>query len=206
MAWTAPLTWTDGLFVLATHFNTYVRDNQNILKTQMDNDGSLRTLLKGFAFSAGQGNVGAGTDELTSYRVTIPASFMSQPGDALLVQGTLSISTTAGTKVFYIQVGGGTLLTVMSTTATAANMIFPFRYIIRRRAATTGELTGFALVGAASAGAPTNYMVDLSLGTVAWGSSQTLSFWASSSGAVNSDVLLTDLFVDNVRGVTGTTV
>jgi hypothetical protein len=48
--------------------------------------------------------------------------------------------------------------------------------------------------------------VDLSLGAVAWGSSQTLSFWASSSGAVNSDVLLTDLFVDNVRGVTGTTV
>lgn len=32
MAWTVPMTWTNGLLVTNTHLNTHVRDNLNALK------------------------------------------------------------------------------------------------------------------------------------------------------------------------------
>lgn len=44
MAWTTPRTWTAGELVTANEMNTHLRDNLNILKTYIGNDGSLNGL------------------------------------------------------------------------------------------------------------------------------------------------------------------
>jgi hypothetical protein len=183
--------------------NTHVRDNLNLLKTQMDDDGALKTLLKGFAFSSGEGNDAGGADtQLTSYNVTIGADFMDQPGDALIVEGTLVSDATSEAKTCKLQVASGTKVTIYS--ATSASHIIPFRIVIRRRTSTTGSMTGITWVGAAATGAPTNYLVNSSLGSVDWTASQTLSIHASGSTA--DSIKLSDYHVQNARGVTGTTV
>lgn len=41
MAWTTPKTWLAGELVTETSLNTYIRDNQNILKTPIDNTGKI---------------------------------------------------------------------------------------------------------------------------------------------------------------------
>lgn len=41
MAWTTPRTWSFGELVTAALLNTHIRDNLNILKTSVANDGKL---------------------------------------------------------------------------------------------------------------------------------------------------------------------
>lgn len=41
MAWTTPRTWVAGELVTATQMNTHLRDNLNVLKTSIDNNGNL---------------------------------------------------------------------------------------------------------------------------------------------------------------------
>ena len=36
MAWTAPRTWVTGELVTAAFMNTYIRDNQTYIKTEID--------------------------------------------------------------------------------------------------------------------------------------------------------------------------
>ena len=203
MAWTTPRTWVPAELVTAALLNAHVRDNLNLVKTQMDDEGALKTLLAGFAFSTGDGNdAGSGDTQLSLYDVTIDADFLGQPGDALVIDGTFSISANSGTKTAKMQVASGTLITILSTTGTTN--IVPFRYVLRRRGSTTGSLTGIAWEGAASGGTPTPYMVNSALGSVDWTSSQTLKIFGAATNA--DDILLTDYTVNQARGVTGTTV
>lgn len=41
MAWTSPRTWVSGELVTASIMNTYIRDNQNLLKTPINDSGEL---------------------------------------------------------------------------------------------------------------------------------------------------------------------
>jgi hypothetical protein len=41
MAWTTPRTWVSGELVTASIMNTYIRDNQNLLKTAINDSGEL---------------------------------------------------------------------------------------------------------------------------------------------------------------------
>lgn len=41
MAWTTPRTWTDGEVVTASIMNAHIRDNENVLKTSIGNDGKF---------------------------------------------------------------------------------------------------------------------------------------------------------------------
>lgn len=50
MAWTAPRTWVAGEFVTAAIMNSAVRDNLNILKTSINDDGTLK-ITAGAAFT-----------------------------------------------------------------------------------------------------------------------------------------------------------
>ncbi len=40
--WTVPRTWVPGELVTATMMNTHVRDNLNLLKTSINDDGTLK--------------------------------------------------------------------------------------------------------------------------------------------------------------------
>lgn len=44
MAWTTPRTWVFAELVTESHLNTHVRDNLNILKTSIDDNGKIRAI------------------------------------------------------------------------------------------------------------------------------------------------------------------
>jgi hypothetical protein len=202
MAWSTPRTWNAGETVTASLMNAHVRDNLNVLKTYIDDDGSHRILVKGFAFSSGQSNNAGGSDtQLTSYDVTIPANLLSQPGDTLIVEGTFTSQSTSEAKTAKLQVGSGTSVTIW--TATVGTSVIQFRMLIRRRTSTTGAITGVAWRGAAAAD-PVGYVVNALTGTVDWTASQTLKIYAASATA--TQLTLADYFVSQARGLTGTTV
>jgi len=48
MAWTTPKTWLAGELVTETSLNTYIRDNQDILKTPIDNTGKIIALSSSY--------------------------------------------------------------------------------------------------------------------------------------------------------------
>jgi hypothetical protein len=158
---------------------------------------ALRTAVKVFGFSAGQGcTTGAGTDDpLNSYTVTIPPNFLANPGDALLVEGRYTLAGNANAKVGKIRVGAaGTLVTIYTGNGNAN--IIPFRLKITRRTSVTGMATGITWVGAAAAGAPTNYLIDTAVATVDWTVSQALTIYANGAAA---DIVLTEYSVSGVR-------
>ena len=205
MAFTTFRTWVPLEVVTAAMLNEQVRDNGNVLKTYIDNDGSHRTLVKGFAFSSGQGNAGGGADtQLTSYDVTIGADFMSQPGDALEFIGTWTLANTANTKTCKFKIGGGTLVTLFTDTSAVANLIGVMRFLIVRRTSSSAALTGFVTIGAANTAVTSHRVINASPGTVDWTASQTLAIYAA--GTTANDLRLTDYVVNSLRGLNGATV
>lgn len=80
MAWTTPRTWTPGELVTATQFNAQIRDNLNVLKTNIGNDGSITGL------SVNLLHQGSGTD--TSAAATTVDSFTI---NGLTVKDTLAV-------------------------------------------------------------------------------------------------------------------
>ena len=198
MSWTTPLTWTAGVLYGAADFNAQVRDNQTWLATQVDTAGGwLRTLLQGFAYSSGQGNTGgAGNDtHLTSFDVTVPAGYLAQPGDSLVIETAWSLVQNANTKTASVLVGGGTEQALFADAVSVANNVVQAQHVITRRTSTTGSVSGWALADAADQGTATKYHVNAVLGAVAWANSQTLSFWAKSSAASAGDIKLLELYV-----------
>lgn len=164
----------------------------------------LGTMLKGFAFGSGQGNAGGGGDtQLTSYDVTIEGGSIPQPGDTLIAEGTWTVVNNGNTKTAKMQIGGGTLVTI-ATIAAGSAQIVPFRMVIRRRTSTTASITGISWIGAAAAGAPTNYLVNNAVTTVDWTIDQTLKIFAASTTA--ADLVLTDYSVVLAKGAVGVTV
>ena len=187
MTWAIPQNWTAEEDVGVTDMHTRVRDQ--LLSVQAN--------IKGFGFSAGEGNDAGGADtQLTSYDVAILGGTVVNPGNGLLVEGTLSVSTPSEAKTCKIQIDSATLVTLY--TATAASHIVPFRVILRRRTSTTGSITGITWVGAAAGGAPTNYLVNSALGTVAWAGAQTLKIFLS--GTTADSIKLTDYNVSLIQG------
>ena len=103
MAWTTPRTWVAAETTTAALMNTHVRDQFNILKTRIDDDGTLKTQLLGVAGVAGFGNVGAAETDATGYSFTIPADFLSD-GESLECVGQFDLAANANAKRlgFYI--------------------------------------------------------------------------------------------------------
>jgi len=206
MAWNTPRTWSPGETVTAALLNAQIRDNLNLLKTSMDDNGFPLDLVKGFAYSAGQANAaGSGDTQLTSYDVTIPANLLAQPGDCLILEGTLVILANAdAAKMFKVQIASGTLVTLMNTNLNVASHIAPFRYVIRRRTSVVASITGLAWLGAASGAAATAYLVNVGMTTVDFTVAQTLKLFANS--ATVATVRLTDYHVLAARGALGSVV
>jgi hypothetical protein len=204
MVWTTPRTWIPGETVTASLLNTHVRDDFNVVKTQIDNDGSLRLGLKGFGFNAGQGNAaGSGNTQLTSFDTNVPAGYVSQPGDALCVEGDVTIANNANAKAFKIQVAGGTILTVWSGTDANTNLFFRLN-VRRRNLSTAGVLDGLCWTYV-DAGTPAFKPSPFNtLGTVDWTVAQTLKFFGV--GVATNDVLMVELRVYSFRSVAGVVV
>jgi len=187
MAWVIPQTWTAEEDVGVTDMHERVRDQ--LLSVQAN--------LEGFGFSAGEGNDAGGADtQLTGYDVSILGGACANPGNGLIVDGTLSVTSPSEAKTCKVRIDSATLITIY--TATAASHIVPFRLVFRRRTSTTGSINGISWVGAAAGGAPTNYLINSALGTVAWDSLQTLKIFLS--GTTADSILLTDYNVTLIQG------
>jgi hypothetical protein len=162
----------------------------------------LRTL----AFGSGQGNEAGGANtELTSYDAFLPAGYIATAGNAVIIEGNMTVAANGDAKVLQVQVGQtGTKVTVWSSSANVASHVVPFRMVIRRRTSTTGSITSIFEAGVASAGAPTAYMVYTTLGAVTWDVNQYITFWAAAN-TINS-IVLNDLTYYAVRTQNGAVV
>ena len=162
--------------------------------------------LRTIAFGTGQGNdAGSGDTELTNYNVIIPANYLATPGNALVLEGVLTAAANGNAKALKIQLASaGTKVTVWSSAANVASHMVPFRFVIRRRTATTASIVGIMEAGATTAGAPAAYMTYATMGTAAWASNQTLTLFAV--GVDANDVVLNDYMVYAVRTGAGAVV
>lgn len=83
MAWTTPRTWVAGELETAAIMNSAIRDNLNILKTSINDDGSLKTFHKYTVTMTDVVNVSVETDFIS---VTIPAGDWGD-GEYIVIRG-----------------------------------------------------------------------------------------------------------------------
>jgi hypothetical protein len=164
------------------------------------------TAFSAFAFSAGQSNgVGSVDTLLSGFNVNIFANHLALPGDAIVLEGVLSVAANADNpKLFRISLGTGPITTIWSSAANVANHVVPFRCVVRRRTSTNASVTSIAWTGAASGGAPTAYMVVTNMNPVDFTAYQALKVYGNSATA--GTVKLTDYSVVNQLGLNGVTV
>ena len=202
MSWSSPRTWVDGELITASLFNTHVRDNTYVEKTNIDDLGALKTAVQTFGYSSGQGNAaGAGDTPLTGYDVLIRSGFLSVPGEAIILTGTFFTSSTAGTKTVKLGLGAGALKTLFTTTTVST--IISFQYSIRFRSSTACALAGRNNV-AAHLGALASQVENAGMTDVNFAIDQTLRLY--SAGTVANEIVFTDYTVDTGRSVLGATV
>jgi hypothetical protein len=161
--------------------------------------------LKTIAFSSGQSNAGGGGDtELTSYDVYLPANYIGAAGNALVIEGTMSVAANGDAKTVKVQVGSGTAVTVWSSSANVANHVVPFRIVIRRRTSTTGSISSVFWHGVASGNNADPYMVYTTIGTVAWTSNQSITLYCAANTVTS--VTMNDLTYYALRSGNAATV
>jgi len=141
MAWTATKTFVAGAILTAADMNTYVSDNTDYLKTEVDSHHVLAGSSSTYAKSGGVlyeaqpnvGNVDAGEDTL--YTQSIPANVLGNNGESLswLAWGTMASNTNQkDTRVKY----GATTVYTLSTSNTNHNDFYIHGVIVRTGAAT----------------------------------------------------------------------
>jgi hypothetical protein len=114
MAWTTPRTWSAGETVTATIMNTHIRDNLNILKTTIQNDGTIlaESITKGMkslgASVADAANSGTGETSLMS--TTILASGFDTNGMAAYIFGGGNGANNANNKRIKLKFDGTIIL------------------------------------------------------------------------------------------------
>ena len=166
---------------------------------------AIKPALKTFGYVTGAGNNAGGADtQLAAFDVTLPANYLADSGDSIILSGWLQIAANANAKTLKIKLGGGTLTTIWSSSANVANHVAPFQFVISRDTVNTSYIRGYVMHGAASGGAASNYVVAASLGAVNFAADQTIAIFGSGNGA--SDVLLSTYMVYAVRGLDGTEV
>lgn len=142
-------------------------------------DVALKTIALSSG-SSGQGCTSGSVDtDLDEYQCFIPGNFLDTAGNAVVVKGYLAAAANGNTKVFKVKVGSATAVTVWSSTANVAGHLVPFEITVTRRTASLGTITSMMWAGAATAGAPTAYMVIADAGSVDWTANQMLKLLAS---------------------------
>jgi len=106
MAWTAPRTWAVSEVVTAAIMNTYIRDNQLYLKTDIDtiNASSYPSILDNEIYVVPATNVGVAETVLSAF--TVLADTLDTNGLLLRVMWSGYLAATANNKVMRVYFGG----------------------------------------------------------------------------------------------------
>lgn len=133
MAWSSPRTWSPGELVTASLMNAHVRDNLNIIKTPIDDNGYPKTLL---ASAAGLvSNTGTGETDLQSF--TLAADVLDADGGSFFLWTVFALAANGNTKTikFYV---GSTSVVIHSAATNSARLVV--RLIVTRSSTTAGRL------------------------------------------------------------------
>lgn len=164
--------------------------------------------LRTIAFGSGQGNAAGGADtELTSYDTFIPGNYLATAGNAIVIEGNMTVAANGDAKTVKVKVGAGgsgSATIVWSSSANVASHVVPFRIVLRRRTATTGSVTSIFEAGAATAGAPTAYMVYTTLSVADWNNNQVLNLFLAAN-TINS-IVMNDLMTYGIQTRNGAVV
>ena len=162
---------------------------------------STRTALRVQGFSSGSANASAGAD-VSLCETYVPAGFLSQPGDAIIIEASFLLANNANSKAMKLQISPlGTVVNIAVTASAVAGHIVLSRVVVRRRSQTTGSISGVSLIGAAAFGAPTNYMPYSAQTGLDWDADGSLIIYGNSAGA--NDITLLEVFFVPVRGHRG---
>src|SRR5579864_1108123 len=106
MAWTIPVTWTAGQLVSQVDLNAQIRDNENVLKTSINNDGTLHGCARLLNLVAQAVDVSNTTVETNLYSFSVPGGLLSTNGVIrLTVTGLMHTDTTTDTLTLRVKYG-----------------------------------------------------------------------------------------------------
>jgi hypothetical protein len=198
MAWTAPRTWVALETVTAALMNTHVRDNLLLLKTKVDDDGSLNTQMFGVGFSVGGANTSTTeTDPLPGFTFSLPANFLDN-GEFLHMRGFAAIVQNTNAKTIRFRCGGGTAITVWTSAASVAGHIALFDCWLDRRTSTTGAVQGVYYKDAAADAQPTPILINAAVASADFTIAQTTRL--TGQGGATNDILAAEWLVSQFRG------
>ena len=134
------------------HLALYCYNKKGIRKARIDD--VLAGGYQGYAFSSGQSNaVGGGDTILSNFDYIIKANLLDQPGDCLMVIGTVSCPTAStNAKALKLQIDSAGVQVIFTTSTSLASMVVPFCIFIRYRTTTTGISTGRTLIDSIATG------------------------------------------------------
>lgn len=143
MGWTTPRTWSPGETVTAALMNAHVRDNLNVLKTNIADNGDIDISSQLAAIPSvltkTAAEVEATTSETNFLNYTVPANTLSANGQMLraVLEGVMAAN--ANNKTVKVYFGG----TQVGSTLTVANSGVPWRLVIHvhRRGAASQVIT-----------------------------------------------------------------
>ena len=144
MAWVAPRTWIPGETVTASLMNAHVRDDMNVLKTQIDDNGLLKPDL--YERASAVGNSGAGNTDVATY--TTAAGLLSVDGQQFVFATGGHLAANGNAKTFQMYFAG-TLLHQFAVTTSGASWRATIQ-VARRGALSVVEHTSLSIGGAAT--------------------------------------------------------
>jgi hypothetical protein len=137
MAWTTPRTWAAGETVTSSMMNAHVRDNLNVLKTSIADDG---TLVAPQTLSSQTGSVAnVAATETTLFTYTIIGGKLATNGQRIRLTATGTHTAAAATKLFKLHFGG-TSAAILANAFNSAAGSWVFEAIITRLSATTQSM------------------------------------------------------------------
>ena len=86
MAWTTPRTWVSGETVSATLMNAQIRDNLNLLKTEITDNGAILARKKVFADVTSRSSPSGAVAAWGATAQTIPGGTLASAGDYLRIE------------------------------------------------------------------------------------------------------------------------
>lgn len=130
MAWTAPRTWSPGETVTAALMNAHVRDNMNVLKTNIADNGDInlgsQLANRPSVLTKTAAAINATTSETDFLNYTVPANTLSADGQMLraILEGVTAVN--GNNKTFKVYFGG----TQVGSTVTITNSGVAWRLAI----------------------------------------------------------------------------
>ena len=195
MAWSPPRAWNPGETVTAALMNAHVRDNLNVLKTKIDDDGSLRTLYYGDP--TWKQNSDAGEDDLNSF--TIAANDLNGAGQGFRVVTLGALANNANAKTIRFRVAGVLVIPNLVTTSLAvAGNIFTIEVEFWYVNATNIRCWAKSTCNAASGGAPPAIRhFNTTVAGLDWTINQEVKF--TGEAVTTGDIVMHGLSVNAIR-------